>query len=361
VELDKPNILFFNKKSKLTSKILNIIQQWDAYIHLVSTNEELKAAFKGMFFDLFICFPGNTSNVEEAVDSISDELKQTTTCFIGQPLEFKNIDFDFLLGDKILSGAGVIECYFTSIFNIVKKQKNQSELSAMLLHDLRSPMQSVIGYLELLEKEIFGEVNEGQRQILLNAISLGDNITDLVEELNLIDQFENKQFEMVKAKVRLKELLDETLRTLWVQADKKNIKFIPQITSNLPDIVADGRAVQRVLTNLLTNAIKYSPENGTVRIVVEYVKSSSHLPMLRFRIIDSGEGLPVKNINYIFDKYFQIHERKQSHKGFGLGLYISKLIVKAHKGQIGAYNNREGGSTLYFTLPGDNGNESKGK
>jgi len=73
--------------------------------------------------------------------------------------------------------------------------------------------------------------------------------------------------------------------------------------------------------------------------------------MVHFRITDTGSGIPAEDLNFLFDRYFRVKRARQKSKGFGLGLYLSKLIVNAHGGQIGAYNNREGGSTFYFNLP----------
>ena len=73
--------------------------------------------------------------------------------------------------------------------------------------------------------------------------------------------------------------------------------------------------------------------------------------MINFRITDTGPGIPAEDIQYIFDKYYRTSRTRTNSRGFGLGLYISKLIIDAHDGQIGAYNNREGGSTFYFNIP----------
>ena len=242
-------------------------------------------------------------------------------------------------------GAGL---YSRNVFRLSENRKAQAELSAMLLHDIRSPAQSVFGYLELLEQEVFGDVNEGQRQIILSALTLGDSIIDLMEELGEVYQFEQKTFDLFKTQLDLKQLLEETLRALWVQSDRKNIKFKPKISANLPKVFADSTAIRRVLNNLVQNAIKYSPENGTVLITVKGVGNNSQV---EFKICDSGPGLPEEQIGHIFDKYFRISGYKNKQKGQGLGLYICKLIAEVHGGSVQAANQPNGGSEFTFTLP----------
>lgn len=349
---DQLHILFFHNRPSAAPKIGSVSNKQNIKVEVVNTTEDFKKAFEGASYNLLIC----------SLDSISGENGQLLktfirhsgpmlTCFIGDEAVADKLKCDFFIPYDKMNDFSVYRTFFDNIIKIAQKLRIQSELSSMLLHDLRSPAQSIIGYLELLEKEIFGEVNEGQKQILSNTIALGDRVIYLMEELSQVHQFENDEFELFKTRVHLREFIDDALRTLWIQADKKDIKIIPNIPHNLPDINADGQGLERVLINLLTNAIKYSPDKGTVRINVEASETSAHAPMILFKIMDSGPGIPADQINYVFDKYYRVKGRQRRQKGFGLGLFISKLIIEAHGGQIGVYNNREGGSTFYFTLP----------
>ncbi len=246
-----------------------------------------------------------------------------------------------------LNSESADSLFARNLYHLAADRKLQAELSAMLLHDIRSPAQSVFGYMELLEQEVFGEINEGQRQIILSALTLGDSIIDLMEELGEVYQFEKKAIDLFKVPLDLKQLLDETLRALWVQADRKNIKFMPKIAPRLPEVFADSTAIRRILNNLIQNAIKYSPDGGTVRISVEATESQT----IEFKISDSGPGLPEDQIEQIFEKYFRISDYKHKQKGQGLGLYICKLIAESHGGSVRAANHPEGGSIFTFTLP----------
>ncbi len=350
--MESPRLLVFYDQSQIADSLLKILKAEEVTFHEATTVKALGDLLIEENFDLFIHIPDKSAqNFNKFLPAFARDLSASISWYIGKPENKPEFEFDFNTGKQDLSTEDQMRSYLSNVLNIAKKQKSQVELSSMLLHDLRSPTQSILGYLELLEKEVFGDINEGQHQILNNAIALGDSIIDLMEELGQVYQFEKNQFELYKSKIHLRQLIDETLRTLWVQADRKNIKFVPQIAPDLPDIVADSHGLQRVLTNLLTNAIQYSPEKGTVRIVVKTKTYPSGQKCIQFRVIDSGPGIPSDQLSSIFDKYYRIQDRKRKQKGHGLGLYISRLIVEAHNGQIGAYNNREGGSTLYFALP----------
>ena len=172
-------------------------------------------------------------------------------------------------------------------------------------------------------------------------------LTHLDIHSQLLLAIEKNQFELLKSKLNLKELMEETLRALWVQADRKNIKFTSKIAPDLPGIVAYNFAMQRLLNNLIYNAIKFSPENGTVRIEVQPSDNNS----VQFQIVDSGPGLPEEQVDQVFEKFFRIIDYKHKQKGQGLGLYICKLIAEAHGGTIKAENNIDSGMTFTFTIP----------
>ena len=348
---DVINILMLHGSVDQHEKFSHYLNSENVLVEKANHVDEIKKAFESISFDIFICFESVIEEDDEIiVANCLTNAPMTLTCHIG---DHDNcfFDFDFFVTSHDVEDTKVCKLLVRNLLHLARKQKFQFELSSMLMHDLRSPTQSIIGYLELLEKDIFGEINDGQRHILSNAISLGDRLVYLMEELSQVHQFERKEFVLTRSRIHLRDFIDEALRTLWIQADKKEIKFVPQVDKNLPDLVADGPALERVLINLITNAIKYSPEKGTVRINVQPSESTSMQQMIRFRISDSGPGVPVDKLNFIFDKYYRIRSDRRLQKGFGLGLYISKLIVEAHGGQIGAYNNREGGSTFYFTIP----------
>ncbi len=342
-------VLLFSQDVNYLNILQDTLSALPVHIRFESQATVLPALVEEDSYDIFICQSNRVdAQLSQVIHKLRSKLPVLFIALItGQKEVPKSFPVHYLLPEETLGREDELKIHIDNIFNLTNLHKRQADLSGMLLHDLRSPAQSIIGYIELLEQEVFGEVSEGQRQILLSALSLGDSIIELMEELGQVYQFEKNQFELLKLNINLNQFMDETLRALWIQADRKNIKFIPKIASGLPDVSMDQLAIQLVLNKMIHNAVKFSPENGTVQIIVK----SREEKEIEFHIIDSGPGLLDDQIPFVFNKFYRILDYKHKQKGQGLGLYICKLIIEAHGGTIEAENNQDGGTTFIFTLP----------
>jgi signal transduction histidine kinase len=244
------------------------------------------------------------------------------------------------------------------IDQLLRREKLQHELSSMLLHDIRSPLNSLIGYLELLISGTFGKLDEGHRNILEKSIELGDDTLDLLEELSDVYMYEQDAFTLQKQAVDLTNVIESVLRTVWVKADKKNIKITKKIPQGLNQLWGDEFQIQRLLLNILMNAINYSPENSAIILDVQPFDEKSILISVK----DNGRGLPEQELSHLFKKYYRFPQKKNP-KGHGLGLFISKIITEAHGGKIWAENQATGGLAIHITLPisltNSNNNQTK--
>lgn len=238
------------------------------------------------------------------------------------------------------------EALIRNVKLILDKEKAQTELAANLMHDLRSPLNSLITYMELLLNETFGSLNDGQKNFLEKGMVIGDQILDMVEEINEVFQNDQYSFHLEKEEFTLHKLIDESLLKLWIQADSKNIQIKKEIPQNLPALYGDSFQLQRVCNNLIGNSIKYCPENSKI-----IIKATPQSKFIEIEIMDNGGGIPDRELKKIFNKYYRIENQKKLADGRGLGLYISKIIIKAHKGKIRATNNKVGGLSFFFTLP----------
>lgn len=239
------------------------------------------------------------------------------------------------------------EIFLKNISRLLERDKARMELAATLLHDLRSPLNSLISYMELIINETFGHLNEGQKNFLEKAMILGDQVLDMVEEINEVYQNEQYTFHLDKENISLPSMIDESLLKIWIQADAKNIKIKKELPKKLPEISGDPFQIQRIFSNLLGNSIKYCPDNSKIILKVSPPKNK----FVEIEIMDNGGGIPESQLKKIFIKYYRVDQKAELDKGQGLGLYISKLIVKAHKGKIRAVNNQMGGLSFIFTLP----------
>lgn len=227
-----------------------------------------------------------------------------------------------------------------------KREKLQQELSSLLLHDIRSPLNSLIGYLELLMSGTFGKLEEGHRNILEKAIELGDDTLDLLEELGDVYLFEQSAFTLRRETIDLNNVVESALRTVWIKADNKNIKISKKIPSHLTSFQGDEFQIQRLFLNLLMNAIHYTQANSSIVLEAQSFKKD----WIKISIKDNGNGLPEKELPHLFEKYYRFSQNK-NFKGRGLGLFICKLITEAHGGKIWAENETTGGLAIHFTLP----------
>ncbi len=259
--------------------------------------------------------------------------------------------FDFLLEAGDCPTIDSAERIIHSIIRLARKVKAQTDLSAMLIHDMRSPLQSILSYSELLQEGVFGALNEGQQRIMENTLRLTDTLLELMAQLGDVLRFENKSLHIHPEWFPAKVLLQDVIQSIWIQADKKNIKFSFNGTPDGAfDIFADRMALFRVLSNLLTNAVQHSPENSVIRLSMGHSAEQHKESCFYIRITDSGPGIRDKDMEIIFDKFYRSKAGIKK-GGFGLGLYVARLYVEAHGGSIRAHNNREGGSTFQISIP----------
>ena len=349
---DDISILVYDKNPRFYARLRRYFKKKDLKFKRVAGLKALDLALQEREFDLFIVTLRKADEtMDESLPAIKQEFPNLFICLVAPLRDGIAENADYFCTEPHLKSYVALQEFLANILRLAGRQKKHLELSAMLLHDLRSPIQSVLGYLELLEQGVFGNINEGQKKILLNALSVGDTIIELMEDLSEVFQLERHSLRLIKSSVSPKEVMDETLRSLWIHADQKNIKLISQLSANLPTIKGDFLGIQRVLHNLIMNAIKFTPQNGTIRISANQVDNPPGKEMILFSIRDSGPGIPSEEIDAVFNKYYRLKQSKEKTKGQGLGLYIAQLIVKAHEGKIGVYNNREGGATFYFSIP----------
>ena len=240
--------------------------------------------------------------------------------------------------------------FLKSANKFVQNSRAMIDLARMLLHDTRSPLNSMIGYLELLLNNTFGELQAGHRKILEKTMELGDTTLEMLEDLSEVFKSSQHNILLQKQKFNLQSLIDTILIGIWVKADRKNIKITKHLSPEIIYLNGDDYQIQRVITNLLNNAIKYCPEHSTINLLTETTSENNIL----ISVEDNGGGVDEQYLPRLFKKYFRVEEKNNLQKGYGLGLYICKLIVKSHGGKIWAENNMNGGLTISFTIPTSN-------
>ncbi len=233
--------------------------------------------------------------------------------------------------------------------SLEKLNEAKTELVSIASHELRTPLTSIKEAISLVLEGATGEINEGQRKFLRMAAKNVDRLVHLTESLLDLSRVEAKKAEMKRELVNVAGIAKEVIVSLKMQADRKKIVLRICCPDGLPRIYADRERVTQVFTNLLANAVKFTPEGGMVTVEGADIGED-----LRFDIIDTGEGIPADKFEIIFDKYARLDRAfLKGEKGAGLGLAIAKDIVKGHKGSIWVESELGKGSQFSFTLPKD--------
>ncbi len=229
-----------------------------------------------------------------------------------------------------------------------RASKLQADFSAMIAHDLRSPLMNITGVTEVMLDGMFGPVTEEQKKWLLRVQANSHNLIDLVSDFLDLSKLESGYVNVSKQVVSVTELVRKSIESFQVVALNKKLTVAEAIDVSLPSILADPQRLEQVLSNLLSNAIKFTSDGGEVKVGAALAETRG----IRVWVQDSGEGIPSGEIGELFQKYRQGgNANKSNHKGTGLGLVICKMIVEAHGGTIWVDSQEGHGSTFSFSLP----------
>ncbi len=224
--------------------------------------------------------------------------------------------------------------------------------TAMLVHDLRSPLSVIQVSLQMLENDE-AILNPEYRTLVRESLASCNELFDLTGDLMEVFRSDSTTLVLSKSHFGIDKLIDEPYRQAVVLAKKKEIQVDLSLDEGMPSLHADLTKMQRALTNLLTNAIKFTPRKGRISMVVSCIRpamgenGSAHL---QIGVSDSGEGIPPSDLPYIFDPYYQA-PTKSLGLGSGLGLAIVKRIVTAHGGEVAVESLLEQGTCFVLKLP----------
>ncbi|MBW2738104.1 MAG: HAMP domain-containing histidine kinase, partial [Deltaproteobacteria bacterium] len=212
-----------------------------------------------------------------------------------------------------------------------EEERMRSDFISMLSHEIRTPLTSIRESVNMIVEEIMGTINNRQRKFLeIASIEIG-RICNLLNHLMQVSRLESQSIKIVARPLDISSSITGCIHQLKPLADTKKISVEAQIAPDIPGMMGDPEHLQRVLINLLNNAIKFSdPESKVVLRVV----SNKNRTQLNFSVSDNGPGIPEDEQSLIFNKYYRARGVRDHMDGVGLGLNISKNIVEFHKGTI---------------------------
>ncbi len=225
--------------------------------------------------------------------------------------------------------------------------KVKSEFLAIMSHQLRTPLNALIGFSELMKQKISGELNETQERYIDNILTSGKFLQGIVDDLFDLSKVETGKIELSIERIPVHAAINETLTLIKEKATKHNVLLKTELDPTLDFIDADGQRFRQVLINLLDNAVKYSkPEGGIVTI-----KAKKEGGMARFSVSDTGIGIKKEYLGEVFERFEHESGMTKKYEGTGLGLALSKKLVELHGGKIMVESRFGEGSTFTFLLP----------
>lgn len=246
-------------------------------------------------------------------------------------------------GEKILGAVTVLR----DITTLKEINKIKSQFVSMVAHELRAPLAAIKGWLEVILSGEAGGDAEQNKQWLQRAMDRSDSLLALVNDLLVINRMEAGKIAQKMEPVLIKDVIKKIVDFLKPEAEKRKVTLTIELPENLPSIQADLRDMEKLFTNLVSNAIKFNRKNGSVTIKGEVEGSSIHLS-----VKDTGIGISADHLSHIFDDFYRADDEKiKKISGTGLGLTIAKKIVNSHFGRIEVESEPEKGTLFSVFLP----------
>ncbi len=265
-----------------------------------------------------------------------------------------------------------------AIYNeeLARTTRLKDEFLANMSHELRTPLNGILGMTEAFEEDVFGAINEEQREALQIIRSSGEHLLELINDILDLAKIEAGQIELRRTPTAINEVCESSVSFIKQQALKKSIQLEVNIPSNLPKLILDERRIQQVLINLLSNAVKFTPAGGRITLdvtieqligeqsnifsqkdlenkIVFYPPSSQTKPSsIKIAVSDTGIGIAPENLRKLFKPFIQIDSAlNRQFSGTGLGLSLVKRMVELHGGKVGVTSEVGAGSCFTINLP----------
>lgn len=235
---------------------------------------------------------------------------------------------------------------------------SKSTFVSFVAHELKNPITSIKGYGSLLVKGALGPLTDQQKTFMNTILSNAERMTTLVSDLNDITRLERGQFGVNASPISLRTAMVETLRPFQQMIEEKEQNLVVEVDENLPLIQADQNRLIQVLTNMVSNAYKYSPSGGTITVSgfvdskLRDEKGQALPPMMHIVVRDTGIGMSPEDLASLFKPYFRSENPlAMEQPGTGLGMTITQGIITLHGGTVWVESELGKGTAFHFTIP----------
>ena len=224
--------------------------------------------------------------------------------------------------------------------------QHKSDFLANMSHELRTPLNAIIGFSEVLYERMFGEINDKQAEYLSDILESGRHLLSLINDILDLSKIEAGRMELEPSEFDLPSAIENTLILVRERAQRRAITLGHTVDERIGTIRADERKVKQVLLNLLSNALKFTPEGGRIDVV-----AGAHDGVTEISVTDTGVGIAPEDQEAVFEEFRQVGTAARKVEGTGLGLAISRKFIELHGGRIWVKSEPGIGSTFAFTLP----------
>jgi signal transduction histidine kinase len=249
------------------------------------------------------------------------------------------------LRDQVAKVTGIV-LFMHDITELKRVDEMKSNFVSDVSHELRTPLTSISGFVSLLLAGRAGPLTVQQEKYLDVVKQQSSNLTKIIEDLLDLSRLQASRGNQASVETDLQALINSVSRQLGSTAGAGDVELRVRVYDGLPTVDADPARVTQVLSNIMGNAIKFTPPGGLVEAT-----AIANGPFVQVQVTDTGVGISPSSLPHIFDRFFQAHPNESGESGFGLGLAISREIVELHGGKIWAESDPGRGSTFYFTLP----------
>jgi signal transduction histidine kinase len=224
--------------------------------------------------------------------------------------------------------------------------RHKSEFLANMSHELRTPLNAIIGFSEVLAEKMFGDVNAKQAEYLQDILESGRHLLSLINDILDLSKIEAGHMELEPADFDLPGAIDNALTLVRERATRRGITLGRTIDERLGIVHGDERKVKQILLNLLSNALKFTPEGGRIDVGGQLDGEVAEVS-----VADTGVGIAPADQEAVFEEFRQVGAAERKAEGTGLGLALSRKFVELHGGKIWVQSEPGRGSTFTFTLP----------
>lgn len=228
----------------------------------------------------------------------------------------------------------------------LKLCKEREDFMATLTHDLKNPLLAGNRILEMIAEEKLGPLNSDQKDLLQKVVDSNRGLLHMIRNLVEVYRYEKDMATLVKDNTDLRRLLMSYITEIQPAVEHKGIKLVAEVPSTMDEVIADPTSILRVFQNLLENAVKFTPSGGRITVRLWQDKDKA-----LFQVTDTGPGIAEEDRPRLFQRYRQGKNGQRVSFGSGLGLYLCRQIVQAHKGEIDCKVDSGKGTTFTVQIP----------